>query len=762
MTEPLHTENPPIPQAWNVPTENPHFVGREEMLQEIAELFEREPLKTVVITGPQGFGKSQVAKQFIYQNFPQYDVVWWFRANQYLKPQFERFAAAVAPYLGVPLPPSLQNIEHEHLISLIKEGIRRKNCKCLIVFDDAPTYAEMKPYVLFSHDKTVHTLITTKNGNFASNALHINPFKREDSLEYINLFLASEPDDKKDQLAKHFGDCPAALAISIDYIRSNPGMTIEHYLARHKAQKRYLPSLSLASQGLGSSVDDYHQDLLTAIQMNMKELDQYSEDASPFLSVLSLLHRDEIPLDFLEKWGRAKGVQTDITTLIRLVNQYSFVEVHESKSKKEAYLTMQDLIQELIRSQVPIPEKKKRIDEIAQILKETFSGRSDTVAESILRDNRPLLITLRISEIADQMGHHGPDLTFIRIRAFGVLMGLLRDYDKSRVLLDHLTKDLEKKVPFSKEDKILYNINLALFSALYETDYEKSIKLTKEALEISRSFEAFPEEHIRMRANLIQFHVLSGRQQECSSFVREGEKLLSLSASVPYNVLFIYATTLFFNDQGEIQKTIDVIRHYQALWDQQSFYPIMRIYILNQLAEALIKKEEIEAAQEVLALSEKFGKEFYGENQENGFFGNWHVLKAMCLFPEPQSFEAAKSFIQKGLQIQEKSFKGTDKHRHQAFAHLQLGRLFHLHHHDDQAKARYLASDAIFTKILKNQKVDDVSDLYKQLAILGIDTKDEALTNVYLKKQIAIFGLDHPRTKEIFHYLDEKGLDIPM
>lgn len=55
-----------------------------------------------------------------------------------------------------------------------------------------------------------------------------------------------------------------------------------------------------------------------------------------------------------------------------------------------------------------------------------------------------------------------------------------------------------------------------------------------------------------------------------------------------------------------------------------------------------------------------------------------------------------------------------------------------------------------------------MSDLYKQLSILGVDTKDEALAHTYLKKQEDIFGLDHVRTKEIALYFDEKGAVVPL
>jgi len=66
----------------------------------------------------------------------------------------------------------------------------------------------------------------------------------------------------------------------------------------------------------------------------------------------------------------------------------------------------------------------------------------------------------------------------------------------------------------------------------------------------------------------------------------------------------------------------------------------------------------------------------------------------------------------------------------------------------DQAKKHYLLSEQIFEKALKNKKIDDVSELYKMLAILGMDAPDELLVHTYSKKQLDTFGVYHPKTIE--------------
>ena len=754
----------PFPQVWNMPADNPNFVGREEILNEIFHIFHKTPFKTAVISGHQGFGKSQTAKHYAHQKFGNYDVVWWFRANQYLKPQFEKFAQAMAPYLGWDRERenAVTTMDHKRLINLVKEGIRQKNFKCLIIFDDAQTYTGIEPYILFSHEKTIHTLITTKNGNLSQNSIQIKPFERKKSIKYINIFLNYESEKSKELLADHLSDCPAALALSINYIKSYPGMDIARYLSKHKEAKCSVLPENEQEKQLGSSVDDYETDLLAAIQMNMEGLRKNSKEAFDLLGLLSLFHRDEIPIAIIESWVEKRKSQTGVKKLVGLINQYSFIELTMPKNNKEAYMSMQELIQKIVGALIPIHEKKKLIGEAVQTLKPLFEYKSDKMAEAILKNNNPLLHLIRISTEADKISHHEKDLAMIRVKALDILMGTIRDIDVGKEVIDHLSRDFQSGIKLFKEDEILYQINLSLFSALGSVDYERSITHGEKALELLESEGEMYEEKIRTVSNLIQYHMLSGLSDKCQKLVEIGDKLLSLSQSRADNALYVYATTMFLLDQGEIVKTINLIRSHKNLWEQQTLYPPIRYFILNQFAEALIKQGEVEKAKKVLSQSERYAKEFYGQNAQNNFIGKLYLLKAACQLNNPESLKSTKALIKKGLSAYEKFHKGGNKHRAEAFGYLVLGKLHHFHKYYTEAKTHYLKSEEIFDKILKNTKVDDVSELYKQLAILGIDSTDEALTNTYLKKQMVVFGLDHPKTRDIIHYLDKKGLVVPF
>ena len=160
----------------------------------------------------------------------------------------------------------------------------------------------------------------------------------------------------------------------------------------------------------------------------------------------------------------------------------------------------------------------------------------------------------------------------------------------------------------------------------------------------------------------------------------------------------------------------------------------MKYFILNQLAEALIKMDKISEAEKPLEEAIKYAKDYHGENEQNMFFGKYYVLKGMCLSKDKAHMNQARELMEKGIEILGGRFGASNKHKLQGFGHLQLGKLHHKDNRLAEAKDHYMQSEMVFDSILKEKTIDDVCELYKQLAILGVDMKDERLTHDYLNK----------------------------
>jgi TIR domain len=72
-----------LPAIWNVPfRRNQRFTGRDRSLQSLYERFVGAgQLNALVLIGPAGVGKTQLAVEYAYRHAADYDLVWWVRAQ---------------------------------------------------------------------------------------------------------------------------------------------------------------------------------------------------------------------------------------------------------------------------------------------------------------------------------------------------------------------------------------------------------------------------------------------------------------------------------------------------------------------------------------------------------------------------------------------------------------------------------------------------------------------------------------------------------
>src|SRR3954471_22245566 len=69
---------------WNVPQQrNPHFTGRDQVFEMLARALDGNDPATrrQVLHGVGGVGKTQVALEYAHQHREEYDLVWWFPAQ---------------------------------------------------------------------------------------------------------------------------------------------------------------------------------------------------------------------------------------------------------------------------------------------------------------------------------------------------------------------------------------------------------------------------------------------------------------------------------------------------------------------------------------------------------------------------------------------------------------------------------------------------------------------------------------------------------
>jgi hypothetical protein len=146
------------PRIWGpVPLRNPHFTGREDLLDRLRRRLV-EPRTTAVLPealyGMGGVGKSQTVVEYIYRHADEYDLIWWISAEQ--SAHVVSGFVALAQQIGLPAESA------ETAVNRVVDALRRKvppYRRWLLVFDNAESPDEVAPFFPASG----HIVVTSRN-----------------------------------------------------------------------------------------------------------------------------------------------------------------------------------------------------------------------------------------------------------------------------------------------------------------------------------------------------------------------------------------------------------------------------------------------------------------------------------------------------------------------------------------------------------------------------------------------------------------------
>ena len=338
-------------------------------------------------------------------------------------------------------------------------------------------------------------------------------------------------------------------------------------------------------------------------------------------------------------------------------------------------------------------------------------------------------------------------------------MTVFRDFDASGPLLVEIDKDIEAGLPLAPYYEALLKVNKG-FLAHNQANHELAIQFMNEGMVILAPYEEYKEEKLRAITNLIQYRAMRGEWEKTEGLIEHGKKIIPNLPCESCICFFIYAWAMTLNDQGKFQQALDALNKTNAYPMLSIEYPPTYQGVTLQKIEALIKLGKFDEAQNHIKELEKKLKEFYAK--KTAVLAYLLTLKSMVLLRHPRERPQAFEIIKDALEIYDQSFQSSIRHRAQARTHLALGKAYSTQKDFPSALKAYLMSDKIYTAVLKNKKIDDVSDLYKDLVILGAKMRDEAIVHEYLKAHIQTFGRIHPRTKEILLFLNQNGLAVPL
>jgi tetratricopeptide (TPR) repeat protein len=203
---PIMPAQPPAPGrviGW-LPDRNPFFVGREVLLDTMRTSLADHPNSPLVLYGPGGAGKTQVAREYIGQYADAYSVVWWVPAGG---PERARASLlALAERLQVPT-----KYGAEQTIASLLGRLESRQLGYLIVFDGAED-DDIRSVI-----PTIggHVIVTSRNPSLAhdstSTPLDVPDFNGSEAIQFLRRRDPQLSGSRAESVTHTLGRSPLAL-----------------------------------------------------------------------------------------------------------------------------------------------------------------------------------------------------------------------------------------------------------------------------------------------------------------------------------------------------------------------------------------------------------------------------------------------------------------------------------------------------------------------------------------------------------------------
>jgi Tfp pilus assembly protein PilF len=269
-----------------LPSRNPAFTGREDMLAEIERQLAGGPVAVVAVRGLGGTGKSQVALEYAHRMRAtgRYQVTAWVRADSAVTAAED--LAALAPLLGLGADGPAGEVAASVVTAL---GSRQD---WLVMFDNAQGPGDLAGMLPGGGG---HVLITSRNRAWSGVAsqLDLEVFSRAESVAFVCRRSGRPEPEAAGELAAELGDLPLALAQAAAYIDAR-AVTIGGYLALYRD-----PVLARRLRDEGLDAGEYPASVARTWLLTIGQLSEDRPAAAELLRLCAFLGPDEIDLDVL-------------------------------------------------------------------------------------------------------------------------------------------------------------------------------------------------------------------------------------------------------------------------------------------------------------------------------------------------------------------------------------------------------------------------------------------------------------------------------
>ncbi|MEU1664533.1 FxSxx-COOH system tetratricopeptide repeat protein [Streptomyces sparsogenes] len=359
------------PELWDgVPRRNPHFTGRDVLLERINDFLRNAPAEAAVcaLVGLPGIGKTQLAAEYAYRFAAEYDVVWWAAAHE--RGVLEARLAGHLAHLGKDVQGYTRRARAEAALDNLRRGV--PSDRWLLVLDEADYPAVMANLLPGGRG---HVLITSETRDWADyyvEVLDVPPFSRRESVAFVRARAPRLSGEEADALAAAVGDLPLPLDQTAGWLDGST-MPAEEYIRRLR-EGEPVPVKSGAAYG---------EPYPTVFKELIRRLQTHSQPAADLLQLCAVFGPGPVPLALL----RAVPAELVSPAVAALLEDPTHFEVTVGKlvqhcvvGREAETLYLPRLVRDAVRRRTPEDQREKDVRVVRGALVAAHPGRPEDPA----------------------------------------------------------------------------------------------------------------------------------------------------------------------------------------------------------------------------------------------------------------------------------------------------------------------------------------------------------------------------------------------
>jgi tetratricopeptide (TPR) repeat protein len=346
-----------LPAIWNIPyPRNPYFTGREELLTRLAAVLRSGQTAGIgqpqAVSGLGGVGKTQIALEYAYRYYSDYDAILCTRADTQ-----EALISGFVTFAEMLFLAQTEERDQLKIVQAVKEWLKT-HARWLLILDNADDLSLVQDFL--PPAGRGHTLLTTRASSMGRLAQRIE-VDTLDSEQGALLLLRRvgrlAPDAPLEQaeagdraialtITQELGGLPLALDQAGAYIEEMQ-CSLADYLQFYRSQRAEL------LKARGGLVPDHPEPVATTWALSFAKVEQRSPAAADVLRLCAFLHPDAIPEEIIIEGAEDLGPnlqaivknQLALNQAIGVLLSYSLLK----RNAEEHLLSIHRLVQAVLK-----------------------------------------------------------------------------------------------------------------------------------------------------------------------------------------------------------------------------------------------------------------------------------------------------------------------------------------------------------------------------------------------------------------------------